>query len=80
MNEDLIKLIETYGTQDHRKVSELLDSKSKSNLISILLDLLTQYFNDKNSSTLREFLVVSVSDFTPLVDKIGYNGYRHSSF
>ncbi len=79
MNKDLIELIKVYGTQNHSSVLDLLNGKSKSNLVSMLLDLTTQYFNDKNSSTLREFLVVSLSGFEPLTDKIGYNGYRHLS-
>lgn len=79
MNTDLSELIVTYGTKNHSDVLNLLNDKSKSNIVSMLLDLLTQYFNDKNSSTLREFLVVSLSGFTPLTEKIGYNGYRHSS-
>lgn len=77
MNKDLIELIETYGIKNHKDVAELLNNKSKQNLISIILDLITQYFNDKNSSTLREFLVVTLSGFKPLQEKIGYNGYRH---
>ncbi len=77
MNRDLAELIETYGTKTHNDVANLLNNKSKQNLISMLLDLTTQYFNDKNSSTLREFLVVTLSGFEPLQEKIGYNGYRH---
>ena len=77
MNKDLIELITIYGTKTHKDVANLLNDKSKQNLISMLLDLTTQYFNDKNSSTLREFLVVSLSGFQPLKEKIGYNGYRH---
>ena len=79
MNKDLIALISTYGTKSHTDVLNLLNDKSKSNLVSMLLDLITQYFNDKNSSTLREFLVVTLSGFEPLTQKIGYNGYRHLS-
>ncbi len=77
MNQDLKELIETYGTKDHSAVSALLDGKSRPTLTSMLVDLTTQYFNDKNSSTLREFLVVTLSGFEPLTGKLGYNGYRH---
>lgn len=57
----------------------MLIGKSKQNIISILVDLLTTYFNDKNSSTLREFIVVSLSGFEPNSSKIGYNGYKHDA-
>lgn len=73
MNRDLIELITlVYGTKNQQEVSGLLVSKSKQNLISILLDLITEYFNDKNSSTLREYLLVLLSGFKPLREKIGY--------
>ena len=77
MNKDLIELIKIYGIKGHNEVVDLLNNKSKQNLISMLLDLTTQYFNDKNSSTVREFLVVTLSGFKSLQEKIGYNGYRH---
>ena len=76
MNRDLTELVEKYGTGTRRDVSDLLNSKSKPNLELMLLDLLTLYFNDKNSSALREFLVVTLSGFKPLTEKIGYDGYR----
>lgn len=79
MNKDLVEVIKAYTTSTHKDVFELLDGKSKGNVVSILIDLLTEYFNDKNSSTLREFVVVSLSGFTPSPKKIGYNGYRQNS-
>ena len=51
MNKDLLQLLEDYATKEHTKISSSLIGKSKDNLISILLDLLTIYFNDLNSST-----------------------------
>ncbi len=78
MNSDLIEVIKTYATKSHKDLNDLLLGKSKQNIISILVDLLTSYYNDKNSSTLREFVIVSLSGFEPNSDKIGYNGYRHN--
>ena len=78
MNEDLIQLIKKYATASHDTLITLLHSKSKENIIGILTDLLTTYFNDKNSSSLREFVLVSFSGFIPIMEKIGYNGYRQS--
>ncbi len=61
MNQDLIQIVTYYATKSHKELGELLLSKSKDNLISILTDLLTAYFNDKNSSSLREFVTVSIA-------------------
>lgn len=79
MNKDLEHLIKTYAIKSHSEVNNELISKSKDNLISMLLDLLTTYINDKNSSTLREFLTVSISGYEHSEAKIGYNGYRQLS-
>ena len=79
MNKDLIELVQIYGTKSHKDVSSFLNAKSKVNITAILVDLMTEYYNDKNSSTLREFLLVSVSGFESIRDKIGYNGYRQAS-
>ena len=54
-------------------------SKSKDNLISILTDLLTAYINDKNSSSLREFVTVSIAGYQHNPNKLGYNGYKQNS-
>jgi len=79
LNKDLIEVIKTYATGSHRELNDLLIDKSKQNTISILVDLLTMYYNDKNSSTLREFVVVYLSGFESNPNKIGYNGYKHNS-
>lgn len=78
MNRDLQEVITLYATS-HDRLHTCLKAKSKPNLIGILCDLITHYFNDKNSSTLREFVTVSISGYTHLSGKIGYNGYRQDS-
>lgn len=35
--------------------------------------------NDKNSSLLREYIVVSIAGYKPTETKIGYNGFKQSS-
>jgi len=80
MNSDLVSLIEIYSTKNHQAVSSYLLEKSKDNIISILTDLLTMYINDKNSSSIREFITVSLSGYKHAEKKIGYNGYKQSSF
>ena len=78
MNNDLIEVIKYYSTKEHKELNNLLIGKSKDNLISILTDLLTIYINDKNSSTIREFLTVTLAGYTHSTKKIGFNGYKQS--
>ena len=79
MNEDLLKLIQDFATKDHAEINKSLFGKSKEELISMLTDLLTAYFNDLNSSTLRETVVVRLSGFQPTAEKLGYDGYRQDA-
>lgn len=65
MNRDLLQLIEDYATKQHSDINIDLLGKSKDTLISILLDLLTIYFNDLNSSTMRELVVAVVAGYEP---------------
>jgi len=79
MNQDLAQIVICYATRPHNALSELLLSKSKDNLISILTDLLTAYINDKNLSSLREFVTVSIAAYQHNPNKLGYNGYKQNS-
>lgn len=79
MNEDLLQLIEDYTTKEHTEISVNLLGKSKDNLISMLLDLLTTYYNDLNSSTMRELAVAVIAGYKPNPEKLGYNGFRHNT-
>lgn len=53
MNKELAEIIRIYATKSDRELNEYLLGKSKNNLIAVLIDLITMYINDKNSSTLR---------------------------
>lgn len=79
MNQDLKQTINYYFTREHKEINALLLDKSKDNLVSIILDLLTTYANDKNSSTLREYITVSIAGYHHCEEKIGYNGYKQNS-
>ncbi len=79
MNQDLAQIVMYYATKPHKELSELILSKSKDNLISILTDLLTSYINDRNSSTLREFVTVSIAGYEHHTQKLGYNGFKQNS-
>lgn len=80
MNQELANVIKIYSTKHHAELSTYLIGKSKDTLIGILVDLLTMYINDKNSSTIREFLTVTLSGYTHKEGKIGYNGFKQDAF
>jgi hypothetical protein len=79
MNKDLQEAIKIYATCSHKELNGFLIDKSKDNLIAIFNDLLTTYINDKNSSTLREYITASICSYSHSEAKIGYNGYRQTT-
>ncbi|MYB64357.1 hypothetical protein F4X73_06680 [Candidatus Poribacteria bacterium] len=79
MNKDLLQLIQDYATKEHSEISVNLIGKSKDSLVAMLLDLLTKYYNDLNSSTMRELVVAVVAGYEPSSEKLGYNGFRHNT-
>lgn len=79
MNKDLLQLVKDYTIKEHTEIDANLIGKSKANLIAILLDLLTMYYNDLNSSTMRELVVAVISEYTPNSEKLGYNGFRQNT-
>lgn len=80
MNKELATILRIYSTGTHKKLNNYLLDKSKDLLMAILLDLLTMYINDKNSSTIREFLTVSIAGYKHSEKKIEYNGFKQSAF
>ncbi|HOJ39989.1 MAG TPA: hypothetical protein PKX93_02645 [bacterium] len=76
MNQDLAKAVQLYCTAPHYELSQYLLGKSKDTLIGMLVDLLTMYINDRNSSTIREFVTVILGGYEHQEQKIGYNGFR----
>ena len=80
MNQELANVIKIYSTGTHKELSNYLIGKSKDTLIGILVDLLTMYINDKNSSTIREFITVTLAGYTHKEGKIGYNGFKQDAF
>lgn len=80
MNQELAQVIKIYSIGTHEELSSYLIGKSKDTLIGMLVDLLTMYINDKNSSTIREFITVSLAGYTHKKGKIGYNGFKQDIF
>ncbi len=65
MNQELAHTIKLYATASHWELNNYLIGKSKDTLIAMLVDLLTMYINDKNSSTIRGFLSNSNNCWLP---------------
>ena len=80
MNKELAEIIKIYATKSNKDLDEYLLGKSKNNLIGVIVDLITMYINDKNSSTLREFLTVTIAGYNHKEGKIGYNGYKQNVY
>lgn len=80
MNQELANVLKIYSTGTHQELSNYLVGKSKDTLIGMLLDLLTMYINDKNSSTIRVFITVTMAGYTHKEGKIGYNGFKQDAF
>lgn len=78
MTENLKELIKIYSCYSHKELNIRLLEYSKDDLIAVFNDLLTLYINDKNSSTIREFLTVNIAGYTHNTHKIGFNGYRQN--
>ncbi|MCX8026405.1 MAG: hypothetical protein N3A62_00930 [Thermodesulfovibrionales bacterium] len=80
MNKELQEIIKIYSTGSHLELGSYLIKKSKDTIIGMLTDLLTIYMNDKNSSTLREFITVTLAGYEHKEGKIGYNGFKQDVF
>ncbi|PKM91894.1 MAG: hypothetical protein CVU81_03415 [Euryarchaeota archaeon HGW-Euryarchaeota-1] len=80
MNQELANVVKIYSTGTHQELSSYLIGKSKDTIIGMLVDLLTMYINDKNSSTIREFLTVTLAGYEHKEAKIGYNGFKQDAY
>lgn len=79
MNKELAETLKTYSTKSHPDFTNRLVNLSKESLISLFTDLLTMYINDKNSSTIREYITVTIAGYLHSEKKIGFNGFKQSS-
>lgn len=75
MNANLAEVLKIYSTGSENFCAEM-GRHSKPAIIGILSDLLTLYINDRNSSTIREYLTVLLAGYKHRDTKIGYNGYK----
>lgn len=74
MNKNLEHLFILYATG--LPVHQELLGWSKETLAATLIDLLTLYINDRNSSTVREWITIKMAGYERSESKLGYNGYR----
>jgi hypothetical protein len=75
-NQNLKHSIQLYSTQNVDALFDYLNGLSKPSIIALYIDVLTLYFNDKNSSKLRELTTLWVCGFQPNTEKLGHNGYK----
>jgi hypothetical protein len=66
MNKNLQEIIKLYSVGSSQELQSFLDSLSKPTLMSTLIDFLTIYFNDKNSSKLRELATLYIAGYEPI--------------
>lgn len=76
MNKELSEVLKIYSTKPHSEFNNRLINSSKETLVSLFTDILTMYINDKNSSTIREYLTVTISGYNHTENKIGFNGFK----
>lgn len=79
MNQELAKALKLYATRTHKEFSYYLLGNSKDALTALFSDLLTMYINDKNASSIREFLTVSIAGFEHSEGKMGFNEFKQNS-
>ena len=76
MTPNLTKALKIYSMGSDDFCARMASDYNKPELVGLLSVLMTLYINDRNSSTLREFLTVSIAGYRHHEAKIGYNGYK----
>ncbi|MBY0110573.1 hypothetical protein K2Y00_01000 [Patescibacteria group bacterium] len=76
MNPSLASLITLFSTGNTADLTKHLASLSNTEAALLIQDLLSAYANDRNSSTIREFVTVSVAGYTHSDGKIGFDGVK----
>lgn len=79
MNKELSEVLKIYSTKPHIEFTNRLINSSKETVVSLFTDILTMYINDKNSSTIREYITVIMSGYSHSENKIGFNGFKQNS-
>jgi len=72
MLENLIKLFAI----NREDFNSLIFKESPENIKFLFEELIKQYFNDLNSSTLREMVTCEIAGFKHKQEKLGYDGIK----
>ena len=76
MDDSLKDMIRKFPVSSPDAFKSHLEGLGKPYLVKSIAELMTMYYNDLNSSTLRELLVVLEAGFEPNPGKLGYDGER----
>jgi len=75
LSEKSSEVLEQFFLQ-REQFEQMVASMNPQDLAYVLSEVLALYANDKNSSTLREWIVLRIAGCQHRPNKIGYNGYR----
>lgn len=75
-DQNLEKIFVDYATGSHDDLKNYLNEMPQSSTVDILMDLLTMYINDSNSSAVREQITTKIAGYTHRPEKLGYNGFK----
>lgn len=78
MDKALLETIVIFATKPKNEAQNFLMSKTEEEIIKLFTDLLDTYMNDKNSSTLREKITLTIAGYESTGRKIGYNGFKQA--
>lgn len=76
ISKELEKIIIKYFKDGSKSLTDFLTESKRELSINALMQLLDLYANDKNSSTIREYVTVKLANYEPNLKKIGFNGER----
>ena len=76
MTPNLAQALKIYSMGSDDFCARMASDYNKPELVGLLSVLMTLYINDRNSSTLREFLTVSIAGYEHSEAKIGHNGFK----
>ncbi|MCS7245375.1 MAG: hypothetical protein N2504_04695 [candidate division WOR-3 bacterium] len=78
MNENLKRSLILYAKDKEIDFRKFLNKLSKPIIKDLLIEILTMYFNDKNSSKLRELVALYIAGYEPTQKKLGYDEYKQA--
>jgi hypothetical protein len=71
ISQNLHRIIEVYFTK-RAELHSLIEHLGREQVIEALEELIMIYATDKNSSTLRELITLSIAGYRPIGGKLGF--------